>query len=208
MRYAKGSRALGGTVHRKAGAGGVAAQMSGLSGLAERYAAALFELVEERRELDQTASDLADLRRMIAESADLRRLISSPAIGRAEQGRALATVLERGGASDLVRRFVGLVASNRRLFALLAMIESFLAELARRRGETVASVVSARPLSDTQKNAVAEALRRAVGAKVTVALSVDESLIGGLVVRVGSRQIDSSLRTKLERLQFAMKGTR
>ena len=182
--------------------------MSGLSGLAGRYAAALFELAEERHELDRTASDLADLRRLIAESADLRRLISSPAIGREEQGRALAAVLEQGGASDLVRRFVGLVAGNRRLFALPAMIESFLAELARRRGETVAEVVSARPLSEVQKDAVAEALRHAVGAKVTIDLSVDESLIGGLVVRVGSRQLDTSLRTKLERLQFAMKGAR
>jgi F-type H+-transporting ATPase subunit delta len=118
----------------------------------------------------------------------------------------MSTLLASAGASDLVRRFVGLVAQNRRLFVLPEMIESYLSQLARRRGEMTAEVVSAKPLSDTQRNAVAEALRKSVGGKVAIDARVDPALIGGLVVKVGSRLIDSSLRTKLHRLQLAMKG--
>jgi F-type H+-transporting ATPase subunit delta len=108
--------------------------------------------------------------------------------------------------SDLVRRFVALVAENRRLFALVDMIDAYLGELARRRGEVTATVTSAVPLSDAQTAAVTEALKRAVGGKVAVDLKTDASLIGGLVVKVGSRMIDSSLKSKLQRLQLVMKG--
>jgi F-type H+-transporting ATPase subunit delta len=174
--------------------------------LAGRYATALFELADEAKALDAVADDLRALKKLMAESDDLARLLRSPVISRTEQGRAMAAVLDKAGASDLVKRFVGLVASNRRLFALPAMIDAFLAELAQRRGEVTAEVVSARPLDEASRQRLAEAIRKVAGQRVTVDLRVDPALIGGLVVKVGSRMIDSSLRTKLNRMQIAMKG--
>ncbi len=143
---------------------------------------------------------------MIGGSEALRALIRSPLVSREEQGRAMAALLQQAGTSDLVRKFVGLVARNRRLFALPHMIDAFLAELARRRGEMRAEVTSAKPLNEQQQASLAEAIRRSVGGKVAVDVKVDPALIGGLVVKVGSRMVDSSLRTKLQRLQLAMKG--
>jgi F-type H+-transporting ATPase subunit delta len=180
--------------------------MSGLSGLAQRYAAALFELADERKELDQVANDLVSLRAAIQESPELQRMLASPLLDRVEQGRALAAILERMGLGATVRNFIAVVARNRRLFALKSMADAFLADLANRRGEVRAEVVSAKPLSDAQHQALLETLRRATGGKIAIDAAVDESLIGGLVVRVGSRQIDTSLKTKLLRLQLAMKG--
>ncbi len=184
----------------------MAASPSVSEGLAQRYAKALFELADEARSLDAVAGDLKTIRALLADSADLVRLVRSPLIGRDAQARALDAVLAKAGISDLVRRFVGVVARNRRLFALDGMAESFLAELARRRGEMTAEVVSAHPLSEAQTVKLSDELKRALGARVDVALSVDPSLLGGLIVRVGSRMIDSSLKTKLDRLQLAMKG--
>lgn len=180
---------------------------TGASELAARYSTALFELADESKALDQVAGDLAALKQILAESADLRRLVRSPVISRADQGRAMAAVLDKAGISDLTRRFVGLVAKNRRLFALSAMIDAFLAELRRRRGEATAHVTAARPLSDAQLKAVTEALRRSAGNKVSVDVTVDPQLLGGMIVRYGSRMIDSSLRTKLNKLQIAMKAS-
>ena len=175
-------------------------------GLAERYAAALLELADDRKELDSVAEDLSGLGRMVEQSADLQRLIRSPLIGREQQGRAMASLLERAGVGGLTRRFVLVVAQNRRLFALPQMIKAYLAELARRRGEVTAEVTAARELDEGEKSALDEALRQAVGGKVKIDLKVDPALIGGLVVKVGSRMVDSSLRSKLQRLQLAMKG--
>ena len=177
----------------------------GSGGLAARYAAALFELADEKKALDAVADDLKALKKLIAESAELRRLTKSPVIGRREQSRAMAAILDKAGASELVKRFVGLVAENRRLFALPQMIEAYLAELAQRRGELTAEVISARPLDDASRQRLADAIKRTAGQSVTVDLQVDPGLIGGLVVKVGSRMIDSSLRTKLNRMQIAMK---
>jgi F-type H+-transporting ATPase subunit delta len=184
----------------------LAAQDTGTAGLAARYAAALFDLADEARELDAVAADLRAIRALITDSADLRRLVRSPVLTREDQGRAMAAVLEKAGTSDLVRRFVGLVAGNRRLFALNDMIEAYLGELARRRGEITASVTSAAPLSEAQSTALADALRRAMGGKVAVETHTDAGLIGGLIVKFGSRMVDSSLKSKLQRLQLVMKG--
>ena len=184
----------------------MAAQHSGTAGLAARYAAALLELADEAKQLDSVAADLKTVRAMIDGSADLRRLLRSPVLSRAEQGKAMAAVLQQAGVGDLLRRFVGLVAENRRLFALPAMIDAYLAELARRRGEVTAEVTAARPLDDRQRQAVAEAVQRAVGGRVSLDVRVDPALIGGLVVKVASRMVDSSLRRKLQRLQLVMKG--
>ena len=181
-------------------------EASGPASLAGRYASALFELADSQKQLDAVAADLATLRRMLDESADLRRLVASPVIGRDAQGKAMAALLEATGASSLVRRFLGVVCQNGRLRDLPGMIAAFLAELARRRGETAADVVSALPLSEAQTEALSETLRRLVGSKVSVNARVDADLLGGLVVKVGSRMFDSSIRTKLQRLRLAMKG--
>lgn len=176
-------------------------------GLAARYALALYELADEGKVLDDVASDLSALRQLLTDSPDFTRLIRSPVLTRADQSRGILAVANKAGANPLTARFLGVLAANRRLFALPRMIDAYLAELARRRGEVAAQVTSAVPLSDEQVASVTEALRKVVvGQKVTVALTVDPSLIGGLIVRVGSRMIDSSLRTKLQRLQLAMKG--
>ena len=179
---------------------------SGTGGLAGRYALALLELADDHKELDSVAEDLRGLGALIEESEDLRRLIRSPLFNRDQQSKAVAVVLEKAGVGSLTRRFVMVVARNRRLFALPQIIKAYLSELARRRGEVTAEVTAARALDEAQQNALTEALKQAIGGKVQVDLKVDDSLIGGLVVRVGSRMIDSSLRSKLQRLQLAMKG--
>jgi len=184
----------------------LAGDNTSLSDLAGRYASALLDLADEQKALDQVSGDLQTLRSMIGESEDLRRLLGSPVITRDEQRRAMTALLEKAGVGQLTQRFVLVVVNNRRLFALRAMIEGYLAELARRRGEITAAVTSARTLSDAQQAALLDALRSAVGSKVQLDLKVDPALIGGLVVKVGSRMIDSSLRSKLQRLQLAMKG--
>lgn len=184
----------------------MAANSSGVSGLADRYAAALFELADERKALDEVANDLQQLRAMLRESGDLRRLVRSPLLSRAEQGKAIGAVTEKAGLSALTRNFLGLVAQNRRLFAVPDMIDAYLARLAERRGEVTAEVTAAQELSTAQLAAINEHLKKAVGSKVAVDVKVDPSLLGGLVVKVGSRMVDASLRSKLHRLQIAMKG--
>ena len=179
---------------------------TGASGLADRYAAAVFELADEARVMDAVADELGQLRALIDESSDLNRMIRSPVIARDDQVRAMMAIMDKAGMSDLVKRFVGMVARNRRLFALPAMIDAYQRMLAGRRGETTAEVVSARPLSDAQSAAVVRALKAAVGTDVAVTQRVEPDLIGGLVVKVGSRMVDSSVRTKLQRLRLAMKG--
>lgn len=180
---------------------------SAVSGVAGRYASALFELADNARSLDQVAQDLASLRRMIADSPDLARLIANPVIGRALQGTALLAVLDAAGIAGLSRNFIGTVAANGRARELPAMAGAFLAELARRRGETSATVTTAVPLTDAQLAQLTETLRGVLGgAKVSIDAHVEPDILGGLVVKVGSRLFDSSIRSKLQRLQLAMKG--
>jgi F-type H+-transporting ATPase subunit delta len=184
----------------------LASEATGVTGLAERYAAALFALADERRALDQVASELRELRAMLAASGDFVRLIRSPVLSREEQGRAIEAVAERARLSSLVRNFLGVVTANRRLFAVPAMIEAFLAELAARRGEITAQVTAAQPLSEAQREALDEQLRRSIGSRASVDLRVDPSLIGGIVVKLGSRMVDASIKSKLQRLQLVMKS--
>ena len=181
--------------------------ISATSGVAGRYASALFELADTAKALDAVAQDLGTFRGMLNDSADLSRLIASPVIGRALQGKALMAVLDAAGISGLVRKFIGLVAANGRARDLPAMAQAFLAELARRRGETTATVTSAVPLTSAQLEQLTDTLRSVLGgAKVSVDARVDADILGGLVVKVGSRLFDSSIRSKLQRLQLAMKG--
>jgi F-type H+-transporting ATPase subunit delta len=176
-----------------------------VSGIAGRYATALFELAVSEKRLDETAAELEQLRVMLEESADLDRLVRSPVVSREDQGKVMDIITEQAGMSPLVRRFVGVVAQNRRLFALRGMIRAFGQLLAEHRGEVVAEVTSARSLNDSQLAALKASLAQGLGRDVNVETSVDEGLIGGLVVKVGSRMIDSSLRTKLQNIKFAMK---
>ncbi len=179
---------------------------SGSSGLAQRYAGALFELADEATAVAAVAKDLEMVDAMLQESPDLARLIRSPIVSRDDQGRAMAAVLNAAGVGELTGKFVGLLACNGRLFALPQMIAAFHAILARRRGETTADVVAAKQLSTSQLAAVGAAIKAAVGSNVSIVERVDPSLLGGMIVKVGSRMVDSSLRTKLQRLRLAMKG--
>ncbi len=180
---------------------------SATSSVAERYASALFELAENAKSLDAVAQDLTTFRKLIQDSPDLARLVASPVIGRDAQGRALLAVLDAAGIAGLVRNFIGTVAANGRARDLPAMAQAFLAELARRRGETTATVTSAVPLSAAQLQQRTDSLRSVLGgAKVSIDAQVNPEILGGLVVKVGSRLFDSSIRSKLARLQLAMKG--
>ena len=171
-----------------------------------RYAAALFDLAEEGKALDAVGDDLHSIKAMIAGCDDLARMLRSPVLSREDQGKAMAAVLDKAKIGDLTMRFVAVVAGNHRLFALPGMIEAFFARLAEKRGEMSAEVTSAKALSDAQVKSLRSALKKAVGQDVSVKQSVDESIIGGLIIRIGSRMLDSSLRTKLKNLQLAMKG--
>jgi F-type H+-transporting ATPase subunit delta len=184
----------------------VPSQTQESGGLAQRYSHALFELADEERALDTVARDLDSLSAMIAGSADLNRLIRSPVISRDDQFRAMAALVSAADMHALTGKFIGLLARNRRLFVLPGIIRAFRELLARRRGETAAEVTSAHKLSDAHLKALAAALKKAVGTDVAIVDRVDPSILGGLVVRVGSRMVDSSLRTKLQRLRLAMKG--
>jgi F-type H+-transporting ATPase subunit delta len=176
------------------------------SGLAGRYAAALFALADDRDALDAVALDLHGLSDMIDESADLERLIRSPVLSRDEQGRAIAALAERAGFGPLTRQFLGVLAHKRRLFALPDMVKAYDAMLAEHKGEVGAEVISAVPLSATQLESVRRHLTAAVGQAVKLSTAVDPDLLGGLVVRLGSRMIDASIRTKLHQLELALKG--
>jgi F-type H+-transporting ATPase subunit delta len=182
-------------------------QTTGTTGLAGRYATALFQLAEADATLDEVADDLNSLGNMIENSDDLLRLIRSPALSRDAQGNAMAAVAERAGLCDLVRRFVGVLAYNRRLFAVPDMIAAYQALWAAHRGEETARVISASQLSDKQMSDLAASLKKAMGVAVAVDARVDPGLLGGLVVQVGSRMVDSSLATKLQSMRLAMKGT-
>ena len=177
-----------------------------VGGLAGRYASALLELAEANNELDRVADDLRGLKTVLDESEDLQRLIRNPVFTRDQQASAMAAILDKAGVSDLSRRFVMVVAQNRRLFALPQIITAYLNVLAKRRGEVRADVTAAQELSEAQHGRLLDSLRSTVGTKVQVDVKVDPSLIGGMIVKVGSRMVDTSLRTKLQKLQLAMKG--
>jgi len=184
----------------------LASEATGVSGIAERYATALYELADEAKALDAVAQDLKDLREMLKASDELSRFVRSPLIDRDDQTAGILAVAAQAQVGDLTRRFLGVIGKNRRLFALAAIVDAFLRELAARRGEITASVTSAAPLTDEQVAAVTDALRQAVGGKVVVEQSVDQGLIGGLVVRVGSRMVDTSIRTQLQRMQRSLRA--
>jgi F-type H+-transporting ATPase subunit delta len=180
-----------------------------VSGVAGRYASALYTLASEQRQTGEIASALKIVSDMIAESADLRRLLRSPVFSVEEQTKAFDAILEKAGVSGIAANFVRLVASKRRLFALTDMIKGYNQLYDAARGLTRAEVTSAAPLTDEQVAALKEQLRgKAAGQDVEVSVKVDPALIGGLVVKLGSRMVDGSLRTKLNAIRTAMKEVR
>jgi F-type H+-transporting ATPase subunit delta len=175
-------------------------------GLAGRYANALFELAQEQKAVDAVSADLASLRRAMETSADLTRLVRSPVFSAADHARALKAILDKMGANELTTKFVLLLAQKRRLFVLLQIMSAYEHLVAKSRGETEAEVTAARTLSDGEIAELKAALKSKLGKEPRLHTKIDPSLLGGLVVKVGSRMIDSSLRTKLDGLRAAMKG--
>ncbi len=170
-----------------------------------RYASALFELAQEHDQLQPLENDMDTLQALLDESDDLRRMVRSPVFAADDQARALEAVLGQAGVSGLMLNFIKLVTRNRRLFAVPDMIKAFRSLAAAARGEVEADVTSATALSDDQVGALKETLKASIGKDVQINAKVDPSLLGGLIVKVGSRMIDSSLRTKLSTLKLRMK---
>ncbi len=180
--------------------GGIQASLSG------RYATALFQLARDGGSIDTVESSLSTIKRALAESADFATLTSSPLIGRTDAARGVAAAAQVLGLDTTTSNFLGVLAQNRRLNALPAVIAAFRALAANHRGEMTAEVVSAHPLTTDQVDGLKAQLRQRVGRDVTIDLSVDSSLLGGLVVKIGSQMIDSSIKTRLNSLAHAMKG--
>jgi len=194
----KGARPGGKAFH-------VAGEADTSSGVAGRYATALFELALEEQALEQVANNINRFNEALDAVEDLRRLVKSPVFTAEEQGRALAAILEKLKIEGLTKNFLLLVTKNRRLFATPEMMRAFRAMLARHRGETSATVTAASKLTEAQVTALKQALKAALGKEVMLEERVDPALLGGLIVKVGSRMIDSSLRTRLNTLKVAMK---
>jgi F-type H+-transporting ATPase subunit delta len=182
-----------------------AGRSGAISAIASRYADALFDLAREAHALDAVEREMAAIRKAIGQSADLRSFLRSPIYDSDDQARAIAKISEKAGFSPLSRDFIGLVARNRRLFALDAMASAFLAKMAAHRGEVTAEAISAAPLSEDQTKRLRGEIERVVGKAVNLNARVDPELLGGLVVKVGSKMIDSSLKTKLSRLKSVLK---
>ena len=178
----------------------------GMSGLAARYAGALFDLAKAQGELDDTAADLLKLSQACDESGDLRRLIESPVIGRDDQGKAMMALAEKLGLKRLTKNFIGLLSSNRRLFALRQITDNYTALSAEERGEVPAEVISAVELTPSQQTRLEGKLKSAIGSDIVIAFQIDAALLGGIVVKVGSLMVDNSLRSKLQHMQLIMKG--
>jgi len=180
--------------------GGIQASLGG------RYALALFELARESNTIDAVETSLSRVRDALAGSEDFRRLTTSPVVARGAAARAVLATADQLGADATTRNFLGVLAENRRLGQLPQIVRAFRALAARHRGETTAEVTSAYPLDEAQVGELKQQLRQRVGRDVSVDLSVDPHLLGGLVVRIGSQMIDSSIRTRLNALASAMKG--
>ncbi|MBY6090814.1 F0F1 ATP synthase subunit delta [Pseudooceanicola sp. 502str34] len=175
------------------------------SGIAHRYATAIFEIARDNNSLSQLETGVEDLSAALAESDDLKALISSPVYTREEQAKAIAAVAKKMGLADVLGNALQLMAQKRRLFALPQLVEALRALLAEHKGEVTAEVTSAKALTKTQSEKLAKVLSASVGKDVKIVAAVDEALIGGLVVKVGSKMIDTSISSKLNSLQNAMK---
>ncbi|MCK1362825.1 F0F1 ATP synthase subunit delta [Bradyrhizobium sp. 199] len=183
----------------------MAAEDTSVSGVSGRYATALFELARDQKAVDEVKADLAKFEAMLNESADLKRLVRSPVFAADAQSRALSAVLAQAGIAGISANFLKVLTANRRLFAVTDVIRAYRALVARFKGEVTADVTVAETLSDKNLDALKVALKSVTGKDVALNVNVDPSIIGGLVVKLGSRMIDSSLRTKLNSIKHAMK---
>ena len=174
--------------------------------LADRYAAALYGHADEARALDPVVEQMTALGQLIDASPELRRLLDSPLLDVSKARGAVLAVLDAQGFGKIVHDFVGVVANNRRLAQLRSVVSAFAALVAERRGVIPAQVASAHPLTDTQRQQLTARLIEAGYGQVALEERVDPSLLGGLVVRVGARLYDTSIKSRLQRLQYAMKG--
>jgi F-type H+-transporting ATPase subunit delta len=186
----------------------LAAEQPILAGVAGRYATALFDLAREANAVDAVKADLDRFDALIASSADLARLVRSPVFSAAQQLDALSAVLERAGIGGLAANFLKLVVTNRRLFAVRDMIRAFRELVAKYKGEATAAVTVAEELKTQHVEALRAALKSVTGKDVDLDITIDPAIIGGLVVKLGSRMVDSSLRTKLNAMKHAMKEAR
>jgi F-type H+-transporting ATPase subunit delta len=184
----------------------VASEEPVVSGLAGRYATAVFELAQEEKSVEAVARDFSTLKAMIAESPELALFVRAPVFSREEHKTGMDALLRRVEASPLTVRFVLTLAEKRRLYALADIIRAFETMVARQRGEVDAEVTSAQPLNDAQTAELKRVLKAKLGRDARLEAKVDPSLLGGLIVKVGSRMIDSSLRSKLEGMRAAMRG--
>jgi len=183
----------------------VAAEDPSVSGVSGRYATALFELARDEKSIDAVKADLDEFATMLAESDDLKRLVRSPVFAADTQLKALSAVLDTASISGVSANFLKVLTNNRRLFAVSEVIRAFNALVAKFKGEASADVTVAEPLSDKNLDALKTALKSVTGKDVALNVKVDPSIIGGLVLKLGSRMIDSSLRTKLNSIKHAMK---
>src|SRR5579871_1143399 len=173
--------------------------------MAGRYATAVFELALDAGAIDSVSADLQKFDALLDDSADLTRLVRSPVFTAEAQSKALAAVIDKAGIGGLAAQFLKVVTSNRRLFAIRDIIKAYRALVARHKGEVTAHVTVAEPLSDAHRDEIRNTLNAVTGKDARVDMKVDPSIIGGLVVKIGSRMVDSSLRTKLNGLKHAMK---
>jgi len=175
------------------------------SGIAARYATAIFELAREGKALDKLEANLDDLSGALEQSPDLRAMIVSPVLSRDVQGAAIAAIGDKMGLVPDLRNGLGLMATKRRLFVLPQLLAQLGAMIAEHKGEVSAEVTSAKALSKAQADKLAKTLKARIGRDVKLKTTVDESLLGGLVVKMGSKMIDTSIRSRLDSLQNAMK---
>ncbi|RUP00135.1 MAG: F0F1 ATP synthase subunit delta [Hyphomicrobium sp.] len=184
----------------------VATDDTSVGGVAGRYASALFELASESSNVEGIEGDLKNFQALLDESPDLVRLVRSPVIAADDQAKAIAVILDRAGIGGLTANFLKLVTANRRLFVVQDMIKAYRSLAAKARGEITADVTSAFPLNDEQIAALKDTLKSSVGKEVALQSRVDPSILGGLIVKVGSRMIDSSLKTKLQSMKTVLSG--
>jgi F-type H+-transporting ATPase subunit delta len=180
--------------------GGIRASLAG------RYASALFDLARDQRQIESVGNSLEALSQALVDSKDFNELVTSPLVSREEAGKAFAALSSELGLDPITTNFVGVLAKNGRKNQIRAVIRAFRRLAAENRGETTADVISARPLNDDQLAQLKQQLRARAGRDVNVDAQVDPAILGGIIVKLGSQQIDASIRTKLNRLAQAMKG--
>jgi F-type H+-transporting ATPase subunit delta len=180
--------------------GGIRASLAG------RYASALFDLARDQRQIESVGQSLEALSEALVDSKDFNELVTSPLVSREEAGKAFSALAPQLGLDPITTNFLAVLARNGRKRQLQSVIRAFRRLAAEHRGETIAEVVTARPLNDDQLSALRQQLRARAGRDVNIDASVDGDILGGIVVKLGSQQIDASIRTKLNRLAQAMKG--